>query len=190
MSSPDIPAWDWNRSCREQREILSQNAAVQTQDTGCGFSREPHPGQLSIHRGPLPAQRRGSHKAPHMLALSFRGPLGCRGHAKGGGSPTQLFPFFKWGEQSGQYAGLVPLAASAGENGTSAFPKPAFRPRTALQSGSVAHFGEKDGAVPQKIPGPETSLIKEKGQEARNSPYPALTGRLHSLSLPHSASFL
>lgn len=48
-----------------------------------------------------------------------------------------------------------------------------------MQSGSVAHCGEKDRAVPQKIPGPETSLIKEKGQEAPNSSLP----RTHRLCL-------
>lgn len=87
---------------------------MQTLDTGCGFSdvsfsHELCPGQLSIHQGPLPAQRRGSHKALHMLVLSFRRLPGCRGQAKrGAGHKHSCSPVFKRGEQSGQYAGLMP----------------------------------------------------------------------------------
>ena len=102
---------------------------MQTLDTGYGFSdvsfsHEPCPGQLSIHQGPLPAQRRGSHKAPHMPVLSFRRLPGCRGQAKGGaGHKHSCSPVFKRGEQSGQYAGLMPAHHVCWRKRNSASPK-------------------------------------------------------------------
>lgn len=165
---------------------------MQTLDTGCGFSdvsfsHELCPGQLSIHQGPLPAQRRGSHKALHMLVLSFRKLPGCRGQAKGGAGHKHSFPpVFKRGEQSGQYAGLMPAhhVCWRKRNGTS--------PKSASGQGqlcSLALWPTLGRRMELSLRARNFSHQRE-GQEARIAPTPPQSqGAGHSPSLPHSASF-
>lgn len=139
-----------------------------------------------------PTQRRGSTRAPICWGTVIQGgsPV-AEARLRGAGPQTQLFPSFSNEVNSrDNYAGLTPAHYICWrKRNRRASPKSASRPRTGLQSGSVAHYGEEDGAVPQKIPSQKLLSSKRRGRR-QEIPPPRPGARGQALTVSASFSLL
>ena len=168
---------------------------MQTLDTVWLQGRQLQPRTMpwtAVHPpGHPPTQRRGSHKGPHMLVLSFRRLPGCRGQAKGVvGHKHSCSPVFQMRWTAGTIcranAGSLHLLEKEEQE------LPQSQPPGQGQPCSLALWltmGRRMELSLRRFQS-QKPLIKEKGQEARNSPHPALEPGSQALTVSASFSLL